>query len=465
VVMSLLDQILTDKVNYTALAVPVFFLLIGLELLYSWLAKKDYYRLDDSINELSCGIIQQIFGIFVKGAFFAGYLWLYRDFRLLEFHSYSTSVQWLSAFGLFLGIDFCYYWFHRIAHEVNAPWAAHIVHHQSEQFNLAVALRQGSLQAAFAWVFYLPLAVIGFPPAWFLAMNAFDTLYQFWIHTRVIGRLGPLEWVFNTPSHHRVHHARNAKYIDKNYAGTLIIWDRMFGSFVAEEEEPVYGIVKPLASWNPLWANFHRWVAMFHDAAASDHWVDRIKIWFMRPAWRPRNLPPNPPTPEFTRATVTIYHTKSTGSWKTYILIHFVATLTLSMLLLSRERQMTHWRMLPAAILTTWSLVNFGGIFERHKWAFASELIRLAAASAGTLLWLGAENKLAPLPVAVGVLSAMWLIANRRYFAESLASNEAAAEEILASPAATATGLQPATALVIENGPLTLQTQREDAID
>ena len=142
-----------------------------------------------------------------------------------------------------------------------------------------------------------------------LAMSSFNTLYQFWIHTRTIGRLGPLEWVLNTPSHHRVHHARNPKYIDKNYAGTLIIWDRLFGTFIAEEDEPVYGIVKPLQSWNPLWANFHRWVTMARDAVAADHWADRLRIWFMRPAWRPRNLPPMPPSLDVSRETVIVYHT------------------------------------------------------------------------------------------------------------------------------------------------------------
>ena len=152
---------------------------------------------------------------------------------------------------LFLGVDCAYYWFHRIAHEYNAPWAGHVVHHSSEDYNLAVALRQGTFQGLFSWVFYLPLALLGFPPAWFAAMTSFDLLYQFWIHTRAIGKLGPLEWVLNTPSHHRVHHARNPKYLDKNYAGTLIIWDRMFGTFQAEEEEPVYGLTKPLEQLEP----------------------------------------------------------------------------------------------------------------------------------------------------------------------------------------------------------------------
>ena len=141
-------------------------------------------------------------------------------------------------------------------------------------------------------------------------MSSFDTLYQFWIHTRLIGKLGPVEWVFNTPSHHRVHHARNPKYLDKNYAGSLIIWDRMFGTFQAEEEEPVYGLVKPLNSWNPLWANLHVWNELFRDAWLAPRWSDKLRIWFMPPGWRPEGLPSNPPPPEVSRETVVPYDTK-----------------------------------------------------------------------------------------------------------------------------------------------------------
>ena len=222
--------------------------------------------------------------------------------NLVDVERYSAGGKWLAAIVLFLGVDCAYYWFHRIAHEYNAPWAGHVVHHSSEDYNLAVALRQGTFQGLFSWVFYLPLALVGFPPAWFAAVSSFDTLYQFWIHTRLIGKLGPLEWVFNTPSHHRVHHARNPKYLDKNYAGTLIIWDRMFGTFQAEEEEPVYGLVKPLNSWNPLWANLHVWNDLFRDAWLAPRWSDKLRIWFMPPGWRPEGLPPNPSPPEVSRA-------------------------------------------------------------------------------------------------------------------------------------------------------------------
>ena len=238
-------------------------------------------------------------GLFLKGLLFAGYLGTYgyatrAGINLVDVQSYSAGGKWLAAIVLFLGVDCAYYWFHRIAHEYNAPWAGHVVHHSSEDYNLAVALRQGTFQGVFSWVFYLPLALLGYPPAWFAAMSSFDTLYQFWIHTRLIGKLGPLEWVLNTPSHHRVHHGRNPKYLDKNYAGTLIIWDRMFGTFQAEEEEPVYGLTKPLNSWNPLWANLHVWRDLCRDAWLAPRWVDKLRIWFMPQGWRPEGLAGQP---------------------------------------------------------------------------------------------------------------------------------------------------------------------------
>jgi sterol desaturase/sphingolipid hydroxylase (fatty acid hydroxylase superfamily) len=266
-----IDRALGSDIPYITYAVPFFFLLIGVELAVAVWERKRYYRLHDSINDLSCGSTEQIIGIFLKGVLFAGYQGTYafaisRGINVVDVLGLSPGGQWAAAIFLFLGVDCAYYWFHRIAHEYNAPWAGHVVHHSSEDYNLAVALRQGAFQGLFSWVFYLPLALVGFPPSWFAAIMSFNLLYQFWIHTRTIKTLGPLEWVLNTPSHHRVHHARNPKYLDKNYAGTLIIWDRMFGTFQAEEEEPVFGLTKPLNSWNPLWANLHVWRDLFRDA-------------------------------------------------------------------------------------------------------------------------------------------------------------------------------------------------------
>ena len=290
-----IDRALGSDIPYITYAVPFFFLLIGVELAVALWERKDYYRLHDSINDLSCGSTEQIIGIFLKGVLFAGYQGTYalairKGINVVDVQGYSAGGKWAAAIVLFLGVDCAYYWFHRIAHEYNAPWAGHVVHHSSEDYNLAVALRQGAFQGLFSWVFYLPLALLGFPPSWFAAVMSFNLLYQFWIHTRTIKTLGPVEWVFNTPSHHRVHHARNPKYLDKNYAGTLIIWDRMFGTFQAEEEEPVFGLTKPLDSWNPLWANLHVWRDLSRDAWLAPRWIDKVRIWFMPQGWRPEGL-------------------------------------------------------------------------------------------------------------------------------------------------------------------------------
>ena len=193
--------------NYVVLAVPVFFLLIGLELFITRLQEKDYYTLSDSVTDLGCGLFQQFTEVALKTFLFAGYLFLYSHWRIFEIQSHSVAA-WV---GCLLGQDFLYYWFHRKSHEVNAFWAAHVVHHSSEEYNLSVALRQGAFQPVFSWIFYLPLAVIGFPPLMFLTVSSIDTLYQFWIHTRAIGKLGPLEGILNTPSNHRVQHGRNPK--------------------------------------------------------------------------------------------------------------------------------------------------------------------------------------------------------------------------------------------------------------
>ena len=287
-------------VNYVVLAIPVFILLILLELVITRVQEKDYYRLSDSINDLSCGIIDQLLELFLKTALFAGYIFIYERYRLASIPG--TAAAWVLCF---VGVDFLYYWFHRTSHEVNAFWAAHVVHHQSEEYNLAVALRQGAFQGVFSWVFYLPLAILGFPPLVFLAVSSVDTLYQFWIHTRAIGRLGPLEWVLNTPSNHRVHHGRNPKYIDRNHAGIFIVWDRLFGTYAPEEEEPVYGITTPFRSWDPVWANFHYWVELLAKARRTTRLSDRLRLFVARPGWQPEELGGFQAPPEVDRASAT----------------------------------------------------------------------------------------------------------------------------------------------------------------
>ncbi len=187
---------------------------------------------------------------------------------------------------LMIAQDFCYYWFHRASHRVRWMWAAHVVHHSSENMNFSTAFRQ-SLMYPFAgmWVFWLPLVILGFDPNWVVFVVLLNLGLQFFVHTQAVKKLGPLEWLFNTPSHHRVHHGRNPQYIDKNYAGILIIWDKLFGTFVPEEETVIYGITKPVNSFNPIKVTFSEWRDMFSDVTTKGlSFSERLKLLFAPPA-------------------------------------------------------------------------------------------------------------------------------------------------------------------------------------
>jgi sterol desaturase/sphingolipid hydroxylase (fatty acid hydroxylase superfamily) len=409
------DRALGSDIPYITYAVPFFFLLMGVEFVVALFEHKQRYRLHDSINDLSCGIAEQMVGIFLKGLLFLGYQGTYgyatrTGINLVNVHGYSAGGKWLAAILLFVGIDCAYYWFHRIAHEYNAPWAGHVVHHSSEDYNLAVALRQGSFQGLFSWVFYLPLALLGFPPSWFAATLSFNLLYQFWIHTRAIGKLGPLEWILNTPSHHRVHHGRNPKYLDRNYAGTLIIWDRMFGTFQAEEEEPVYGLTKPLNSWNPLWANLHVWRDLGRDAWLAPRWVDKLRIWVMPQGWRPEGLPANPVPPEVTHQNVIRYDTRVPRGLNAYALVQFVGALSLAVGILVVDHALGRRALIVPVALVLWALLDVGGILDHRRWAFPSELLRLPVTALTLAGWLPEGAWLAPAQGALALtVVAFWL--------------------------------------------------------
>ena len=240
------------------LATPVFFLLMGIEFAWGYWRERqgkgrNTYRLNDAINSISLGVLSQLGGVFSQllaiGIYAAiyGHLALYRD-----------ETFWSTWYGVLLALllyDFCYYWLHRAGHEVAVLWAAHVVHHQSQDYNLSTALRQTSSGVLLAWVFYAPMAVLGVPPLVFGIVALIDLLYQYWVHTEHIPALGWFDRVFVSPSNHRVHHAVNDRYLDRNYGGILILWDRLFGSFQEEDEKCVYGTRGQLNSWDPIWAN------------------------------------------------------------------------------------------------------------------------------------------------------------------------------------------------------------------
>lgn len=270
------------------LATPLFLALIGIEFVVGRARGRDTYRLNDALNSIGLGIMSQLAGVFgalLTLAIYSAFFTHLAPWRL------SAQVVWVWVAGLVL-YDLCYYWHHRLGHTVALLWAAHVVHHQSEDYNLSTALRQTSSGWLAGWFFYLPMALLGFPPLVFATVALIDLLYQYWVHTQQIGRLGAFDRWFCAPSNHRVHHAVNDKYLDRNYGGILIVWDRLFGSFQEEDDaEPcVYGTRGPLRSWNPLWANLQYYAELAKDSWRAERFSDKLRVWFMHPGWRPPDV-------------------------------------------------------------------------------------------------------------------------------------------------------------------------------
>lgn len=361
--------------DYIAMAGPVFFVLIVVEMFVAYRRGVSYYRVNDAINDISTGLLMQLTVLFAKGLLIAGYLGIYESFRLFEFEA-NHAGTWIACF---FAVDLAYYWFHRLSHEINFLWAAHVVHHQSEDYNLAVALRQSTLQPFFGSFFYWPLALIGLPPLVFITCSSFNTLYQFWLHTQAIGTLGPLEEVLVTPSHHRVHHGRNPIYLDRNHGGTFIIWDRLFGTFERERETVVYGITTPLESWNPIWANLHYWVDLFRTAIATRRPIDKLRTFVAPPGWYPSDrggivAPPSVSslTTKFDRA----YPPRLAG----YALFQFGLLVVLTIVLGFIGESIGLLAKLAGVALIVWGLLNIGGLFDGRGWSFASEAARVVIA-------------------------------------------------------------------------------------
>jgi sterol desaturase/sphingolipid hydroxylase (fatty acid hydroxylase superfamily) len=271
------------RLDPTVWAIPAFFVLMIAEglIIGRFRAARGYERRDTAAS-LTMGIVNVLITAAVKSGVFVLFAGLYALTPL----RWSASSPW-TWIALLLVTDFLYYWFHRIHHEVRFFWAAHVNHHSSRYYNLSTALRQSWMTPLTGVPFYAPLALLGFSPAMIVVAVASNTLYQFWIHTESIDRLGPLEWIINTPSHHRVHHGRNVEYLDKNYAGMLIVWDRMFGTFEPEHAPVDYGLTKNIHTFNPIRIAFHEYVDMLRDAWHAGSFADAWRHVVRAPGWSP----------------------------------------------------------------------------------------------------------------------------------------------------------------------------------
>jgi sterol desaturase/sphingolipid hydroxylase (fatty acid hydroxylase superfamily) len=387
-----------DLVPY---AVPFFLALIALEFAFGRLRHHDTYRLNDSINSLSLGILStaiKLLGLDIGARVFAATQAQWALFSLDP----ASAWTWLWAVLVY---DFCYYWFHRISHERQLFWAAHVVHHQSEEFNLTTALRQTSTGFLVTWVFYLPCFLLGVPIEVFVTVASAHLIYQFWIHTRHLPKLGFLEWFLVTASNHRVHHAQNARYVDRNYGGLLIVWDRLFGTFQEEREDeaPVYGILGPLHSWNPLWANLHIYAQMVRDAWFAGNWRDRLHVLVARTGWRPPEAARRHPLLKTGIESFHRFDPPMPSAVGAYVAFQFVSMLALSLWI---DRYGMAFGPVGRAALFLFLLVGLmalGALMEKLGSGWRWEALRLLGCALFLLFQTGASH-LGAAPAAAGLI-------------------------------------------------------------
>lgn len=364
-------------------AIPGFFFLIALELVFERLRKTQYYRVNDAISSLSAGVLSRMVGVFKNLVPFTLYIVAYENLALFSLPQ-STWV-WIAAFVLY---DFFYYWNHRFGHEVSVFWASHVVHHSSEDYNLSTALRQSS-GGFFSFIFYLPMALLGFDPAMVIAVGALNLVYQFWVHTQHVGKLGWFELMMVTPSNHRVHHAQNQRYLDRNYGGVFILWDRLFGSFQDEldEDKPIYGVRKALHSWNPFWANLQVYSQLVKDSVRTKKWSDKLRVWFGRTGWRPADVAARYPIKPADLDNFTRYDTNMSLSSKLYAMLQYVLIALIGVYLMMNAANMPVVVQLLVATFVILSSVNLAWLMENRVTAIWLEWCKLAVMlfSASTL--------------------------------------------------------------------------------
>jgi len=336
-------------------AVPFFILAILAELAYGLARQRNTYRLNDSVSSLFLGVLSQARRFVTLGV--GGYIYyLVTRYFSLPLMDASHWFTWVLATVLY---DFCYYWLHRMGHERTILWAAHVAHHQSEDYNLTTALRQTSTGFLLGWIFYIPMYLVGIPAEVVVTVGSINLIYQFWVHTEHVPKLGWYEWLFVTPSNHRVHHAQNDIYLDRNYGGLFIIWDRLFGTFREEQDdEPVvFGIRGPLHSWNPVRALTHIYVDMARDSWAAGRWQDKLKVWVARTGWRPADVAAKYPREKTDLAHFERYDPQVSPVVSWYGVFQLVAVVSLLNIMQSAELAYWSgfclWALLLATTVTT----------------------------------------------------------------------------------------------------------------
>lgn len=365
--------------NVAVLAVPLYILLILLELAYERWSGRHTYRLADAVTSIDTAVLRMLLEGPLRLLLVVPYAWLYEHARLWTL---DPTSPWTWLLG-FIAVDFCFYWAHRSLHRYNLLWGAHQPHHSSEDFNLSTALRKGAFQTAFDWPFYLPLALLGLPLPLFLVLLGAQLVYQFWIHSQHVGRLGMLEWFMVTPSNHRVHHGQNDRYIDKNHGGVFIVWDRLFGTFADETEAVRYGVTTPVRTFDPLRLQFSWWRLLWVDAVATRSWWDKLRLWWMPTGWRPADVRERP----WPKMGADKFDCPSRVGLRWYAFVQFVLINALTLVYLASVKQ-AGW-LLPLLLgpLILFGCVSLGWLFEGRRALWRLEAVRLALLAAFALVW------------------------------------------------------------------------------
>ncbi len=374
-------------------AIPFFIILMLSEVFYGYFVKDQNHRLMDTVSSISSGMTNIVKDSLGLGVIIVSYPFLLEYMAITEIKA--TWLVWLLAF---LVLDFAGYWNHRLSHHVNIFWNQHVIHHSSEQFNLACALRQSiSNLIGYFPLFLIPAALLGIPHKVIAILAPIHLFAQFWYHTRHIGKMGWLEYIIVTPSQHRVHHAINPEYIDKNLGQVLCIWDRWFGTFQEELDDvpPQYGVLKPAATWNPIHINFQHVWRLIQDAWHTNSWNDKFRIWFMPTGWRPEDVQEKYPRPiiedvyHFRR-----YSTPSSKLLKGYSLFQLIFTLILLLFMFYNYGEIGFDGLLLFGAFIFLGIYGYTSLMDRSKYAVGIEVFRGLAGMALIVLtgdWFGMD--------------------------------------------------------------------------
>lgn len=356
------------QLNFIAFAVPLFLFFMGMEYFMARRQKKSIHRFNESIANLNVGIAERLTDLLTTGSFFFLYSWLNTHFSFFKIQA--TPLTW---FLLFLATDLVWYWYHRLAHEVNLFWGVHVVHHQSEDFNYTVSGRITLLQALVRGSFWAILPIIGFPAHMIAILLLIHGAYPFFTHTQMIGKLGWLEYVFVTPSHHRVHHSCNPQYLDKNYGDVLIIWDKLFGTFKKEEETPEYGLTKPLGSYSFLWQHFHFLLELGVAFKRAKSIRQKLKVLF----GRPDDIDPRIRASLERKLSFRNQQQTLNRNLRRFIRVQTLLTLAMLFLVILFSHYLLPRQLVFFALFILLSLVNTGAMLEQRSWVFSIDYVRL----------------------------------------------------------------------------------------